>query len=104
MSSDVYLQLGIGDQFLSRSSTLDWRIFSKLGFGYSSIRKQYEVTLNGYVCLPLKGSDGAGNQGIEFVISAKAFDKTLDNGEKVDAKMRQAVENVTQYLISKYGL
>ena len=53
MSSDVYLQLGIDDKMLLNQTTDDWRIFSKLGFGYSSIRKQYEVTLNGYVCLPL---------------------------------------------------
>jgi len=79
---------------------LDWRIFSKLGFGYTSIRKQYEVTLNGYICLPL-GNDG---NGVEFVLSAKTFDKTLDNGKKVDLKMREGIENVTQYIIRKYGI
>ena len=98
MSSDVYLQLGIDDKMLLNQTTDDWRIFSKLGFGYSSIRKQYEVTLNGYVCLPLHDGNG-----IEFVISAKTFDKTLDNGEQVDKKMRIGIQNVVKYLINTYG-
>jgi hypothetical protein len=101
MSSDVYLQLGVGNELLNKTRhDSDWRIFSKLGFGYTSIRKQYEVTLNGYMCLPL-GNDG---NGVEFVLSAKTFDKTLDNGKKVDLKMREGIKNITQYIISKYGI
>ena len=93
----VKTKLGIDDKMLLNQTTDDWRIFSKLGFGYSSIRKQYEVTLNGYVCLPLHDGNG-----IEFVISAKTFDKTLDNGEQVDKKMRIGIQNVVKYLINTY--
>ena len=77
------MQLGLGK--LNKTTAADWRIFGKLGFGYS-IRKQYEVTLNAYLCLPL----GENGRGIEFVLSAKTFDKTLDDGEMVDLKMRKA--------------
>ena len=98
MSSDVYVQLGLGMENLNRTTVADWRIFSKLGFGYTSIRKQYEVTLNAYLCLPL----GENGRGIEFVLSAKTFDKTLDDGEMVDLKMREGIRNITQYLLQHY--
>ena len=42
--------------------------------------------LNAYLCLPL----GENGRGIEFVLSAKTFDKTLDDGEMVDLKMGKA--------------
>ena len=98
MSSDVYVQLGLGTENLNKTTAADWRIFSKLGFGYTSIRKQYEVTLNAYLCLPL----GENGRGIEFVLSAKTFDKTLDDGEMVDLKMREGIRNITQYLLQHY--
>ena len=40
---------------------------------------------------------------IIIYISAKTFDKTLDNGEQVDKKMRIGIQNVVKYLINTYG-
>ena len=55
-------------------------------------------SLNAYLCLPL----GENGRGIEFVLSAKTFDKTLDDGEMVDLKMREGIRNITQYLLQHY--
>ena len=107
MSSDVYLQLGLGDMDkLNNRSHGRWRLFSKLGFGFSDIRKRYEIVLNGYACMPsLQGEKSMPilNEGLEFVISVKAFDYSKDHGVAVDRKMQAAFKNVTRYLRKVVG-
>jgi len=43
------------------------------------------------------------NEGLEFVISVKAFDYSKDNGVTVDRKMQAAFKNVTRYLRKAVG-
>ena len=47
-STDVFQQLAENMWKVNLESKGRWRIFSKLGFGYTSIRNRYEVTLVGY--------------------------------------------------------
>ena len=110
MSSDVYVQLG--QKNMSRTNEASeglWRIFSKLGFGFSSIRKRFEVVLNGYGCFPImdggsKGKGPARNRGLEFVLSVRAHDyNASDDGRGVDLKVREAMRNITSYLEENYG-
>lgn len=113
MSSDIYLQraAGInGTSEVERMANGRWRIFSKLGFGYSSDRSQFELALNGYMCLPIlnqqDGSSSSGNihnGGLEFAISMWASDaEHQDDGRALDLRFQQATNNVTQFLLAEY--
>jgi hypothetical protein len=46
-----------------------WRIFSKLGAGYSSSRKVGEIVTAGYGCIPSATTSG---ESYEFSIAARA--------------------------------
>lgn len=114
MSSDIYLQLAAGmngSSPVEKRANESWRIFSKLGFGYSSERKQYELALNGYMCLPiLTGGHSSDSRnitssqgGLEFTISMWIADaEHQDDGHVLDARFQQAMKNVTRFLLSKY--
>ena len=55
MTSDpgIYLQAALEDEIdFDWTWNADWRIFSKLGAGYSSSRHRGEVLTNSYGCLP----------------------------------------------------
>ncbi len=47
----VFLQTALNSSLLLTEST-SWRIFSKLGAGYSSSRSRGEIVSNAYSCLP----------------------------------------------------
>jgi hypothetical protein len=65
-----------------------WRIFSKLGAGYSSSRNVGEIMNNAYACLPVLNADGDPvlNSGYEFTLSVRgsvALDYSLYAAENV---------------------
>lgn len=65
-----------------------WRIFSKLGAGYSSSRSVGEIVTAGYGCMPFtSASDNSGSiDGYEFTIAARssvALDYDLSGAEEV---------------------
>ena len=68
MTSDpgIYLQSALEEEIESDWSwSPNWRIFSKLGAGYSSLRYRGEVLTNSYGCLP----DTEG--GLEFTLAIR---------------------------------
>jgi hypothetical protein len=112
MSSDVYLQRaagidGSGSGAAEKAAAEQWRVFSKLGFGFSDTRAQFELTLNGYSCLPVLDQathEPVPNRGLEFAISLWVADaKHQDGGRALDARFQEAVTNVTEYLLAKYN-
>ena len=107
MSSDIYLQLAAGingSSEVEKNAKGQWRIFSKLGFGYSDERKQFELALNGYTCLPILSEGGSiGRGGLEFAISMWASDdEHKDAGRALDLRFQQATKNVTRFLLENY--
>lgn len=107
MSSDIYLQLAAGingSSEVEKNAKGQWRIFSKLGFGYSDERSQFELVLNGYTCLPiLSEGEGVSRGGLEFAISMWASDNEhKDAGRALDLRFQQATKNVTQFLLENY--
>ena len=68
MTSDpgIYLQSALEEEIEEDWSwSSNWRIFSKLGAGYSSLRYRGEVLTNAYGCLP--ETDG----GLEFTLAIR---------------------------------
>ena len=68
MTSDpgIYLQAALEDEIVDDWSwSSNWRIFSKLGAGYSSLRYRGEILTNSYGCLP--DVDG----GLEFTLAIR---------------------------------
>ena len=113
MSSDVYLQRAAGINgsgtaggSVEAAAAEQWRVFSKLGFGFSDTRSQFELALNGYSCLPVFDPQTRVpklDRGLEFAISMWAADaQHKDGGRTLDARFQQAVTNVTKYLLAKY--
>ncbi len=47
-----------------------WRIFSKLGYGYSRTRDVIEMLNTGYVCLPSVAA--MNSNGVEFLLSVRS--------------------------------
>jgi hypothetical protein len=50
--TSIYLQSALNMSSVQLDASGQWRIFSKLGAGYSSSRLVGEITNNGYACLP----------------------------------------------------
>mgnify|MGYP003386263457 CR=1 FL=1 len=68
----------------------NYRIFSKLGAGYSSSRSKGEILSNAYACLPIVGSDGKGKSG-----SGASIDQTNinSNGVEFTIHVRGSIDN-----------
>jgi hypothetical protein len=108
MSADtaVFVQSAVDIDKIEAESKGQWRIFSKMGCGYSSSRNVGEIVTNGYACFPV--FDDAGNAvvdaGLEFVWSARgsvSYDYALD---KAEASVHQAiVEGVGALMAGKFG-
>lgn len=91
----IFVQSGIPDiKLVDGQSQGGWRIFSKLGAGYSATRQRGEILGNNYACLP--GPDG----GVEFIVSARSSvpgDTSLASAEE---RMQRAVAALTSHLIA----
>ena len=107
MSTDtaIFLQAAINMTQVSQQSLGHWRIFSKLGAGYSTSRDRGEITYNSYACLPVLDPstlDPSLNQGLEFVISARSsvpYDTSLKQAQAI---MHQGINAIVHYLQSTY--
>ena len=94
MSSDVYLQRSVQNIEDRRG----WRIFSKLGFGFSGERMRFEITLNGYLCLPGTRSSG---HGVEFAIAASVADPM--SAQTADSRMQEVINNISSVVKNLYN-
>lgn len=80
-----------------------WRIFSKLGAGYSSSRNVGEIVTNSYGCIPSYDKEsGAVVGGVEFTLTArgsvaKDYDLSL-----VDPRVQQAVSRAVDFVYETY--
>lgn len=102
MSTDtaIFLQQSLGNMTaIDEASRGTWRIFSKLGAGYSSSRSVGEIVSNAYACLPNIGMGGQGKvdgTGFEFTINVRGSQPNdsslLKAQEQVFVAMKQAVE------------
>mmetsp|Transcript_1738 Transcript_1738/g.3111 ORF Transcript_1738/g.3111 Transcript_1738/m.3111 type:complete len:275 (-) Transcript_1738:164-988(-) len=86
--TSIYVQSALNISAVQQQSNGNWRIFSKLGAGFSSSRMVGEITNNAYACLPMYDSDGnvETNAGFEFTISVRgsvAMDTSLTKAEDV---------------------
>lgn len=114
MSSDVYVQRALNITAESpKGGTPEakshgrWRIFSKLGAGFSDTRDRFEIGLNAYVCLPvLRPLSGARmepvpQRGLEFFLSASVHDANI-SGRGADEAMQGVIDTVVNHLLLNY--
>ena len=70
MSTDtsIFLQSSLNMTEVQARAASEWRIFSKLGAGWSTSRLRGEIVSNAYACLP----GGAGSESsLEFTITTR---------------------------------
>jgi hypothetical protein len=84
----IFLQSALNITDVDEQSNGLWRIFSKLGAGYSTSRSRGEIISNAYACLPVLDETGSPIplEGFEFTISARGSvpnDETLVKVEKI---------------------
>lgn len=103
MTSDtaIFLQMtqGITSKLQSTDSNL-WRIFSKLGAGYSSSRSRGEIVTNAYACIPQINEQGQIIDGLEVTINARGsvpYDSSL---KKVEQKVYNAVNQAIDIILT----
>ena len=70
----------------------NYRIFSKLGAGYSSSRSKGEILSNAYACLPIVGSDGSDSDGKGKSGSGASIDQN-SNGVEFTIHVRGSIDN-----------
>lgn len=103
MMSDIsiFIQSALDMNGVEERSEGHWRIFQKLGDGWSDSSKTAEINLNSYSCLPvMKNGSPVVNEGVEFVLSAKAIAPSDPHLTKVDALMAKAIGKVVQSIYS----
>lgn len=83
----IFIQSSLNMTTVEEKSQGKFRIFSKLGAGYSSSRSRGEIISSGHACLPVLDRNGnpVSNEGMELTISAKGSipgDVTLKAAEQ----------------------
>lgn len=96
MSADpgIFVQSGLDMDAIEARSGGTWRIFSKLGDGWSLSRAVGEVLTNAYACLPLRGGGG-----VEFLVSARASVANDTDTSQADLKLQRAVSSVVEAIV-----
>ncbi|CAE7532325.1 unnamed protein product, partial [Symbiodinium microadriaticum] len=87
--TSVYVQSSVNITDVEVKSQGQWRIFSKLGAGYSSSRSRGEIINNAYGCFPELDESGSvkQNSGYEFTL-------TVRGSVPGDTALSQAESNV----------
>lgn len=96
LQSTDYMKTLLAD---SASHQNQWRIFSKLGAGYSSSRSRGEIVSNAYTCVPKfdeTGKEAIG--GYEFTISGRGSIPNDYSLVKVEAKLMDAFNQALNFL------
>lgn len=98
----IFLQSAVNITQVEEESNGLWRIFSKLGAGYSSTRSRGEIVTTAYACFPSLDSRGnpVSGEGFEFTLSARGSvpnDGTLLQVEKI---VLEAVQGAVGALLS----
>jgi hypothetical protein len=91
MSADIgiFMQSALQMSEVEEKSKGSWRIFSKLGAGWSDTRSAGEIVSNAYACLPALDDSGnaIANSGYEITI-------TVRNSVPGDGSLKYAEQNV----------
>lgn len=98
----VQSSAGVNLTRIDEASSGKWRLFSKLGAGYSTSRTKGEIITNAYACLPIQKGDinAATEGGIEISLSVRAsesFDATLERAQEATLA---AVDLIMTHLMS----
>lgn len=109
MTSDtaIFLQLTNGMTSVLNDETAHqnmWRIFSKLGAGYSTSRYRGEIVTNVYTCIPqydaVTGEPSVG--GYEFTLTARGSVSKDSSLTQVEQKVYTAVNQAVAYVMKYY--
>ena len=102
----IFLQSAVNITQIEGDSQGKWRIFSKLGAGYSTSRLRGEIITTAYACFPVLDSNGNSvpGEGFEFTLTARGSvpnDGTLIQVEQLvfDA-VKGAVDALTSNKLS----
>lgn len=108
MSADTAVFLQSSTQMSSLLNTANhqdkWRIFSKLGAGWSTSRSVGEIVSNIYACVPIYDASGVNViDGYEFTLSVRGSvpqDSVLDQVEKT---VLNAVNRAMDFVVETHG-
>jgi hypothetical protein len=102
MSTDtaIFLQSAVDMARVEKESRGRWRIFSKLGGGYSTSRFVGEIVTNAYACFPVLDESGnpVPDEGVEFFISCRGSVPKDIHLEAVDKAVHQSVVNIVKQI------
>ena len=92
------------------SDNADWRIFSKLGAGYSTSRERGEIVTSAYACIPPTSTGGVygnGHNGLQISITCRSSvsrDVTLVKAQEVvKSSVDEAIAFVSKELLNQAG-
>lgn len=90
---------------IDEASSGQWRLFSKLGAGYSSPRTRGEIITNAYACLPMPVGDSGTttNGGIELSLSVRASENLDVVLERAQDAVLKAIDLIMAHLVSEEG-
>eukprot|EP01032_Pedospumella_encystans_P009522 gene9522-11200_t len=105
----IYTQSGVDlSNLLSnwdQDNNSQWRVFSKLGAGYSSDRSRGEIVSNAYTCLPrYEAGSSTAVGGIEFTIAARSSVAQDSSLNKAEDKLHAAMDKALQYVMAHYAV
>lgn len=81
-----------------------WRIFSKLGDGWSTSRYRGEIVNNAYACLPrYDASSGKAVGGYEFTVTVRGSVPNDSSLKQVEQKVFDAFEQTMNFLFETFS-
>ena len=101
MSADIsiFLQSSVDINKIDEISDGKWRVFSKLGAGYSSSRQVGEIVSNTYACLPTSTETGS-TDGTEFSITIRGSIVKDSSLKLVEQQVKDAYDQVINLIQS----
>lgn len=94
--TSIFLQSSLNLTWIDEVSNGNWRIFSKMGCGWSTSRYVGEIIDTAYACLP---TDTQG-QGWEFTVSIRGSIPQDTSLLKVEQQVLIAMQQVVQAIVS----
>lgn len=97
MSTDtsIFVQSSLDMKKVEADSNGEWRIYSKLGNGWSSSRGRGEIVNNAYVCLPQENG-----QGLEFTINVRGSVVNDYSTSQAESKVLEAMTQTISAIIN----
>lgn len=80
-----------------------WRIFSKLGAGWSTSRYRGEIVGNAYACIPQYDSSEQAIGGYEFTITVRGSVPNDSSLKEVEQKVYEAFEQTVNFLFDNFS-